>query len=372
LQFQAAAEQIAKIQVVAQEVFYDGDYDFTRPEFLYQILGSLVFPDQSRGIPQIDGDVSYRDFLKRMVLLLLQGATKNTIKEGVELVTDGTVEVIEKAIAARDTPNSAWGFDEQFEFEINVSAGENCDAFPTDPFTSLSNIALVIRALKPAHTLYTYRHLFKEAFGTLFEDSMSWDMDMFFYEDFRKFCLGVKAITSSVGETLADRRLFSDPTRVFSPVSVGAFLEITAGPNKGIYQVEDVLVFPFGTDSTARSYTTSPTGLTGTLTISGNDITDVNQDFRLAVEGEVITILDGPNAGKYRLGTLLGLEGGPVGFSTALNPITGVRPNSSILRLTVRMPQTTTGQTYSVSVDRLGVQIPHDVAGENVSIFFVS
>ena len=38
LQFQSAAEQIANIQVMAQEVFSDGDFDFTRSEFLYQIL----------------------------------------------------------------------------------------------------------------------------------------------------------------------------------------------------------------------------------------------------------------------------------------------------------------------------------------------
>lgn len=372
LQFQAAAEQIAKIQVVAQEVYYDSDFDFTRPEFLFQILGSLVFPDQSRGIPQIDGDVSYRAFLKRMVILLLQGATKQTVKEGVELVTDGTVEVIEKAIAARETANSAWGFDEQFEFEINISAGDNFDAFPTDPFVTQKNVELVIRALKPAHTLYTYRHLFKDAFGTLFQDTMSWDMEMFYYEDFRKYCLGAKEITSTVGETLTDRRLFSDPTRDFSSIQVGSTLEIFTGPNIGVYRVEEILVLPFGTDATARAYTTSPTALSGTVTVSNNDLTDSSQDFRNAVEGEIITITAGPNAGKYRLDTLLGTEGGPVGFSTAANPITQVRLSPSILRLNVRMPQTTTGQTYSVSVDRLGVQTPKDITSEDVSIFFVS
>jgi len=72
MRFQAAAEQIAEIQITAQEVLADGYWEYTRPEFLHQILGSLVFPDsEADGLPVIAGDLSYREFLRRMVELLL-------------------------------------------------------------------------------------------------------------------------------------------------------------------------------------------------------------------------------------------------------------------------------------------------------------
>ena len=78
LQFQALAEQLAKIVCVAVELSKDSDYDFTRTEFLWQIIGALVFPNlpgKDGNIPVVDGDVDYREFLRRMVLLLLQGST---------------------------------------------------------------------------------------------------------------------------------------------------------------------------------------------------------------------------------------------------------------------------------------------------------
>ena len=87
LQFQAMAEQLASIQLSSTEVYKDSDWDFTRPDFLWQVLGSLVFPGSgsSTGIPQIDGDKEYRTFLQKMVLNLLKGATKESLVSGLEV-----------------------------------------------------------------------------------------------------------------------------------------------------------------------------------------------------------------------------------------------------------------------------------------------
>jgi hypothetical protein len=138
--------------------------------------------------------------------------------------------------------------------------------------------------------------------------------------------------------------------------------------HRGRYRVLEVLGFPVGDDTVARAYTTSG-GLSGTATVSGNDLEDPSQDFGQAVEGETLTLLAGPNAGTYRLKTLLGSSGGPVGKSTG--PATRVRIALSLIRIEERMPVVTTGQSYEVVVDRLGVQTPRQVTGEDVSIFFV-
>lgn len=398
LRYQAAAEQIAKFQISAQEVYADSVYDYTRSEFLYQILGALVFPDaQTDGWPEIDGDLSYREFLKRMVILLLQGATKKTVKEGVELLTDATVTVIEKVIEDRKLKGtSAWGFDDQFSFEINIEDTRTLTVgdtsiilpdFPDDPFTLVNNVRIVLRTLKPAHTLYDFRFLFREAFGTLFTDTYSFEWSNYYYEDSRRFCLGAKRIAGTDGETLTDRTLFSDPTRDFTSVQVGALLTVLTGPNSihvggiegtpastdeghiGRYRVEEILAFPVGTDPIAREYTTSPTGLTGTATVTGDVVEDDSQNWALAEEGEILTFADGPNAGSYRLKMVLGNDGGPVGF--APGPGTRVRVAPSILRVRRRMARAVTGQSYEVVVDRLGQQVPREVEDEDASVFFL-
>jgi len=378
LQFQAAAEQIASFQIAAQEVFADSDFDYTRSEVLYQIIGSLVFPDaETDGYPVIDGDITYRTFLKRMVALLLQGATKLTVEQGLALLTDATVTVIEKGVEARKTKNSAWGIDDQFTFEVNVTGSRTIEVgglpvtlqdFPGDVFALADNVRIVLRALKPAHTLYDFRYLFTETFAPLFTEGMTFDFESYYYEDYRKYCLGVKEITGVSGETLTDRSLFSDPARDFSAVLPGATLTVLTGINAdgagtteegwvGRYRVEEVRAFPSGNDTTSRAYTTTG-GLSGTATVTGNVLYDPNQDWSLITEGEILTFASGPNAGVYRL-------------KKVLDSVTQVLVAPSILRIRGRMLQSATGQGYSVEVDRLGVQGPRTVVGEDATMYFV-
>lgn len=374
LQFQAAAEQIAEFQVTAQESFADTQYDYTRPEFLFQILGTLVFPDaHSDGYPQIEGDLTFRYFLQRMVVLLLQGATKLTIEEGLRLLADAAgeetvdFEVIERGLSQRELGAlSGWTLEDQFTFEVNVTKLVN--GLPLDPFTLQENVRIVMRALKPAHTLYDYRHLFQETFGTLFTGTVSFEMSNYFYEDFRHWCQGIKQISGTGGITWTDRTLFSDPTRDFGSVSPGADLTLYSDLNTGTFRVVEVLTFPVGEDLTARPYTTSPSGLSGRATVENGAICDVSQDWAQVQEGEILTFSAGPNAGSYRLKTLLGSMGGLI--PTAPGPASRVRPAPSILRLDRRMRHAGSGQAYEVSVDRLGAQKVHAVAQEDASEFF--
>ncbi|MEL7341377.1 MAG: hypothetical protein AAGM67_12925, partial [Bacteroidota bacterium] len=211
--------------------------------------------------------------------------------------------------------------------------------------------------------------LFKETFGDLFTEEVSLDLQEFVYEDFRKFCQGAKQITGASGETRAARNIFSDPTRSFVSVQPGAILEIDTGVNVGTYEVAEVLTFTTTTDATERAYTTSPTGLSGTATVTDGVIEDVNQDFSQAVENEILTFTEGPNIGSYRLECLVGPGEGLVGFVT--DAATKVIPSPSLLRLRTRMPSTATGQTYTVGVDLKGIQEPRSVVSEDVSVYFI-
>lgn len=386
IQFQAMAERVADFQINAQEVLSDSVYDYTRSEVLYQILGSLVFPDaQTDGMPVIDGDLTYRTFLQRMVKLLLAGATNTSLKSGIELITTSVVEVIERGVEARKLKGmSAWGTGDQFTFEVNIF---NNNGFPDeDVFQLQRNVDIVLRALKPAHTLYEYRHVFKETFGGLFVASESWGMRDYKYQDLRRYWLGARSITGRGGITLTDRSLFSDPTRDFSNVNVGAVLAVLSGRNStgqdatiqtpdgreenypGRYRVIEVIGFPIPMDDTPRAYVTS-SGLSGNATVSGgNTITDALQDWGASLDDETITFSAGPNIGTYRLKSVLGLNGGPVG-STGVTG-TQVRISASILRTKTRMPESAADQVYRVDVDRLGVQVQHLETNENVTVQF--
>jgi len=399
VQFQAMAERLADFQITAQETFVDSFHEFTRPEFLWQIVGSLVFPDaKTDGWPDVDGDLPYREFVRRMIELLLQGSKASVQKEGIELLTDATVEIIERGIEARKLKGtSAWGVDDQFTFEVNISqeAGTvDVDGvpvqlwkFPDDPFTLFRNAQIVLRALKPGHALYDWRWLFKETFGTLFVDTWSFDYSDYKYQDFRRWWLGAARMTGTSGTTLSDRTLFSDPTRDFTAIRPGATLRILSGPNSindgrlgctnslaeeefpGNFRVVEVRTFPVGDDPTPRPYVTSPTGLSGTAIVEDGAVVDLTKNWAVCAEGEVLTFSSGPNAGSYRLKTALGANGGPLG--KAAGPATKVRPAPGLLRVRRRMAQAVSGQSWEVVVDRLGVQTPRRVSGEDASVWFL-
>ncbi len=369
LQFQAMAEQLADIQMSGTEVYKDSNWDFTRTDFLWQVLGSLVFPgatDRS-GIPDINGDKAYRAFLHKMTLLMLQGATKSAMEGGLEAIDPSIVATItERYLESppRD-PNGNYTIDDQFILDIAI------EGFPVDPFVLQRNAALVLSVLKPAHVLYQYSYLFRDAFDTVMDDEggLSLDLDSYYYDDLRKWCLGAKSIEGSGGVTLSNRSLFSDPSLSFESIRRGATLTIGSGPNSGQYTVLGKKSLLYGPDSTPRPYTTSSGGSGNLYALDSDTVLDNTQDWGSMPIDTLLYIASGPNAGTYRLDTVLGSNGGRMG-TVGISGNT-VRLSPSILQVSRRMPYTVTGQSYSVTVDRLGTQVPRVVSGEDVSVQFL-
>jgi hypothetical protein len=363
------AEQLAEIQIHSTEILKDSQWDFTRTDFLWQMLGQFVFPgatDKS-GIPQISSDTLYREFLHKMVLFLLMGATKAALEGGLEaLDEDLIITVLERYLESppRDA-NGSYSLEDQFTIDILVeTAGAG---FPDDPFVTQENARLVIEALKPAHVLFTYSHLFRDAFTTIATDtSVSFDLDSYYYDDTRKWCLGALEIVGVTGETLSDRTLFSDPTFSFGSIRTGAVLRVSSGTNVGRYRVVGTRALLAGATATPATYTISSGG-SGTLTATSEDVVvDLTRDWGLLGIDTTITITSGDNSGTYRLDTIIGPTGGPVG-TVGVSGGT-VRLSASILEVERRMPVVATGQSYGVDVDRLGVRVPQVITGEDVSI----
>jgi len=360
VQFQAMAEAVARLQLGLQESLKDSLYEFTRSEFLWQMLGVMVFPKvyhNKMQIPLIDKDTDYRDFLRAMIVLLLKGTKHAPIQEGTNLLTDATVTLIEKALTANQE-GSAWGYDDLYTFEVNVEK-DGGTSFPDRPFDLEYNISVILDALKPAYTIYEYRHVFRETFGHIFQDEMFANLDMYEYDDLRKYCGGAKRIHGE-GEVLSGRFLLSDSDRFFGNIGIPAYLIV----EDKRYEVSEILSFPMGDDPTPRHYTTS-SGLEGYATIEGDTLTDKCQNWVLAKEGEKITFHEGANTGVYRLKDVLGSDGGSVGFVTGSS--TQVRVGKSIVRTTTRLP-VGVSFSYELSVDRLGVQIERTSTQENLTL----
>ena len=364
LQFQAMAEGLAAIQLEATEVAVDAGWDFTRPDFLWETLGSLVFPAAAKtGIPAIDGDVAYRAFLQRIVDLLLSGATRTSMEGGIEaLDPDVTAYVLERYLESppRD-PNGAYNIVDQFTVDVLVEVVGGT-AFPADPIRLRRNVELVLSALKPAHVLWTYANLLRDSFGEIDDGGApTFEIAPYYYDDVRMYCLGATSITGTAGEFLARRDLFSDPSRSFAAVRPGATLTV----GTAVYRVRATVALPAGADPTARPYTTSG-GLVGAvIATSETDLVDPLQDWGNADLDETITITSGPNAGTYRLETVLGVDGGPLGTPGLSG--TRLRISPSTLRLDRRAPAAASGVTYTVTVDRLGAQVPKTVTAEDAS-----
>jgi len=431
--FRAFAESLAEFQIEAELVVDDKvSYDVVRTDFLYQLLGRLIFPNallKTNKNPVIDGDVPLREFLSEMVKFLLEGARKDPIQEAAGFLADASVEIIPKSDHI-GKPASGWDVSNQFEFEINMIAhketlreegkhwhrlridslgnGETMgtyynssdrmeyhvhkvenfevqpyvdgkgashghgsrQGFPEDPITLQYNLGLILKALKPAHTLYEHRHLFVEGFGQLFEDDHFYEHESWRYEDLRKNWRGNKCLRGG-GQTWGkDKSLLVDSGQDFSKVPPFSPVTILDGDNKGVYHVIEALPMPVLTDQVSRSYTTSPTGLKGEAIVENGDIFDKNQDWSQMVPGERFAFVDGPNEGVYRVASLLGNGGGPLNDATK-GAVTGIRLAHSLLRIRPRMTYAVYEQNYQVGLDRLGQSEPQSVVAEDVTEQFL-
>ena len=428
--FRALALQLADFQIIAELSTDDASWSLTRPDFIYQMFGWSVFPragQDGKPAPQVGSDVDLRDFLRRMILILLEGAKKDSIERGAGLLSELGVDIVEKAEhLSKET--SAWGLANQYEFEVNMVALKDAAAsevgghwhrirvdgsgsgrthgtysedgsetphyhlvedwvvqpyrdgqqvehghaarqgFPSDPFTLKGNVDLILAALKPAHTVYSYRHLFVEMFEGVFADESLVEMAPYYYQDLRRNWRGARSITGLGNTSEGDRGILVDPLRDFLEVPYAAPLEIKDGLNAGRYTVRGVYGLVSDSDPVARTYTTSPSGISGSAVVVDGEIMDPAVDLSAVSANEYITFHEGPNKGSYRVAAVLGTGGGPPG--AAPGPASRIRVAKSRLRLFPRMAHIVEGQAYEVEMDRLGMAEPVQ-AQEDVSSQFL-
>lgn len=409
-EFRAVAAELARIQLAATEAYEDLDFNFTRPEVLYQFLGCLVFPEPGTGL-EMGSDLELREFLRRMVGWLLAGSRASAIVQGLEFLVEGEAEAgvrsvkgeqflfdVEVSHTTRTDPTEGPGVARHTHRSAVSSSGEGATtdtvyetegggpphthpiqnwevapasapglaahghalagSFPDFPERMRRNVGLVLAALGPAENLYRYVHVFREIFRVWSDQNLGPEVTTPRYEDYRKNWGGLGPLTGSNGVFLSGRTFFGVPGADFRHVKPGGSLRIpfaappTGSPREAVYQLGSPETYPYGDDPVDRPYLTSPTGLSGLVRVVGGALEDSAQDWSLAVPGETLTVLAGPNAWVYRLDRVLGPGGGPVGRASAG---TRVVPLPSLVRVTPPPSAAASGLAFELDRDPGGV-----------------
>lgn len=403
--YKATVNTLTRTVADAVDVSSDaGTPDLIRTEVLRAFIARLLFPS---GDPPVNGDLTYRRYLQRVYELLLQGGSLETLTAGAELSVEG--EEATASVNLQDlllevflsyTPRTLETLGHYHEldldpggdgttgervgngaahthtvtgFVVGEAEGHTHDIWsriPPEYYRLRSVVDATMRLLKWARTTYVNRALLR-TFVAVSTDSLRMSILDYRYEDVGYDCGGYGPI-SGTAVAPSGRKLLWDPERDFSRVRVGAPAKVyEPGSSSSATDTEVVAVRYFlAEDATPRAYTTSPTGLTGSATVSeeGGTITDLGQDWSLAVPGEVLTFTGGPNAGDYRLAYLLGLEGGPLGRAVTA-PVTSVRPWKSVLTLRSPVPYTLACE-YRVDVDFRGAVTPIEFTLDASDQFF--
>lgn len=196
-ELKAVAVEIAKLELALEDVYQDIGFTDTRSDFLYSLIGYLVFVNEKLPKTSFD-DVEFKNFLLNVIKIYFQGSIPASMRDGVKLFISEGVTVTENFLLVRQ---GASGLDisDQFGFQIDI-ASIGGSGFPPDLFITDANIRLILDIIRPAHTLFRIRHVFTDTYtpnpdqGGKILDSSRWKLSNYYYDDFRVYPEGLKNI----------------------------------------------------------------------------------------------------------------------------------------------------------------------------------
>jgi hypothetical protein len=196
-EIKAMALSMARIRIAMDDIRADTDYRTTRAEFLYQVLGSMLFPKEMAN-PGL-ADIDFANFLRNLVSVYFAGSVPTSMQRAVELVTNGMQVIVTENYA--EARKSGSGFDISDENTFNV------DVLLTSPgsidvFLAEKNVRILLDIIRPAHTLYRLKFVLQDEYTgnqtsiepVKIKDAFSFALSNYGYEDFRRFVDGIDGI----------------------------------------------------------------------------------------------------------------------------------------------------------------------------------
>lgn len=207
LELKAVAVELAKIELALEDISNDLDFNRTRSEFLYSIIGYLVFINGK--LPALEfNDEEFRLFLLNLIRIYFQGSIPDAMQDAADLFFSGQNNVLENFLLTR---LGASGFDisDQFGFRVDVATG---GVFPPNVFQLQQALRTILDIVRPAHTLFRIRYIFEDNYnpndpqGEIL-DAYRWRMANYYYDDFRSYWCGIKdrdRLGKKVNQTVSD------------------------------------------------------------------------------------------------------------------------------------------------------------------------
>lgn len=191
IELKAVAVELARIELAIEDVNTDIDLSKTRSEFVWAVLGRMLFLDDN--IPALEhNDVAFREFLVSLLRIYLKGSIPEAIREAVDLLMPNSFEVLENFLLTRA---GASGFDISDQFGFQVVIDVTGESIP-DLFDIQSSLRIILDVIRPAHTLFTLRYRFHDTYEPNDEgeilDAMRWALADYYYDDVRKYWGGIR------------------------------------------------------------------------------------------------------------------------------------------------------------------------------------
>ena len=191
-ELKAVAVELARLELALEDIDRDHGFSETRSDFLYSMVGYMVFLNGR--LPALDyDDEQFRQFFLNLIRIYFQGAIPAAIQDAVGLFISDTVRVNENYLLVR---RGASGLDisDEFGFQIDVMCP---GSFPPDLFAVDAALRQILDIIRPAHTLFKIRYIFEDKYSPngpfdRILDSMRWRMSTYYYEDIRSYWAGLK------------------------------------------------------------------------------------------------------------------------------------------------------------------------------------
>lgn len=193
VELKAVAVELSKIELALEDVDLDSDYNRTRSEFLFSVVGYLCFLNNRLPSLEFD-DHEFRQFLLNLIRIYFQGSVPAAIKAAVGLFLKADFEILENFLLVRQG-SAGLDISDQFGFQIDVSTANQ---FPQGIFDLQSSIRIILDIIRPAHTLFRIRFIFSDDYNPGGDtagrvvDEMRWKLQSYYYEDYRNYWTGLK------------------------------------------------------------------------------------------------------------------------------------------------------------------------------------
>ena len=227
VELNAVATELARLELALEDINTDQAYATVRTDFLYQTLGYLLFNGQ---LPVMSyTDTEFRKFFITLVGIYFQGAVPNAIEAASNLLFDSLATTYENFLLVRQGA-SGLNISDEFGFRIDIACDTN--EFPPDTFMNDAALRMILQIIRPAHTLYQLRYVFKDIYpAENITDTSNWQLDNYYYEDFRAYWDGLRD-RDTLGRKLSTQVQGENHSKDLAPDS-GTLLDRTLYMHKG-------------------------------------------------------------------------------------------------------------------------------------------